>query len=234
MSSHTEHTERTRSSLPLAGLVATASAVLALAFAGGHAAQGHSGDHAEAAKTNGVSAQQAALHDNMRRLWEDHITWTRLFIVSASADLPDTPATTRRLLRNQEDIGDAIKPFYGHAAGERLTTLLKEHITVAAALLAAAKAGDQGAVEDQSRAWYRNADGIADFLAKANPDNWPRREMRSMMREHLDLTLTEAVAHLEQRHRADIRTYDRIHRQILEMADMLSDGIAAQFPKRFR
>jgi hypothetical protein len=234
MSSHTEHTERTRSSLALAGLVATASAVLALALAGGHAAQGHSGDHAEVAKTNGVSAQQAALHDNMRRLWEDHITWTRLFIVSASADLPDTPATTRRLLRNQDDIGDAIKPFYGHAAGKRLTTLLKEHITVAAALLAAAKAGDQGAVEDQSRAWYRNADEIADFLAKANPDNWPRKEMRSMMSEHLDLTLTEAVAHLEQRHRVDIRTYDRIHRQILEMADMLSDGIAAQFPKRFR
>ena len=234
MSSHTEHTERTRSSLALAGLVATASAVLALALAGGHAAQGHSGDHAEVAKTNGVSAQQAALHDNMRRLWEDHITWTRLFIVSASADLPDTPATTRRLLRNQDDIGDAIKPFYGHAAGKRLTTLLKEHITVAAALLAAAKAGDPGAVEDQSSAWYRNADEIADFLAKANPDNWPRKEMRSMMSEHLDLTLTEAVAHLEQRHRVDIRTYDRIHRQILEMADMLSDGIAAQFPKRFR
>ncbi|HET8820108.1 MAG TPA: hypothetical protein VFM57_01050, partial [Thermoleophilaceae bacterium] len=125
MSSHTEHTERTRSSLPLAGLVATASAVLALVLAGGHAAEGHSGNHAEAG-ANGVSARQAALHDNMRRLWEDHITWTRLFIVSASADLPDTPATTRRLLRNQDDIGDAIKPFYGRGAGERLTTLLQE------------------------------------------------------------------------------------------------------------
>src|ERR671911_3084437 len=231
--SSNEHSERTRSSLGLAALVATASAVLALALAGGHAAQGHSNEHADAV-TSGVSEERAALHDNMRRLWEDHITWTRLFIVSASADLPDTPATTQRLLRNQQDIGDAIKPFYGRAAGERLTTLLQEHITVAAGLLAAAEAGDKGEVESQSRAWYRNADQIADFLAKANPDNWPRKEMRSMMREHLDLTLTEAVAHLERRHRTDIRTYDRIHRQILEMADMLSDGIAAQFPKRFR
>ena len=227
------HTDRRRSSLPLAALAAVASAVLALAV-GGHAAQGHSEEHSHAAKKSGVSEQRLAFHDEMRRLWEDHITWTRLFIVSASADLPDTPATTRRLLRNQEDIGDAIKPFYGRAAGERLTTLLKEHITVAAGLLGAAKAGDQGEVERQSRAWYRNADQIAGFLATANPDNWPRKEMRSMMREHLDLTLTEAVAHLEQRHRVDIRTYDRIHRQILEMADMLSDGIAAQFPKRFR
>ncbi|HEX5896583.1 MAG TPA: hypothetical protein VFY47_09670 [Thermoleophilaceae bacterium] len=231
--SSNEHSERTRSSLGLAALVATASAVLALALAGGHAAQGHSTEHAEAV-TSGVSAERAALHDNMRRLWEDHITWTRLFIVSASADLPDTPATTQRLLRNQQDIGDAIKPFYGRAAGERLTSLLKQHIIVAADLLAAAKAGDQGAVERHSSAWYRNADQIGTFLGKANPQHWPRREMRTMMREHLDLTLKEAVAHLEQRHRTDIRTYDRIHRQILGMADMLSDGIAAQFPKRFR
>ena len=98
----------------------------------------------------------------------------------------------------------------------------------------AASAGDQGAVERHSRAWYRNANQIADFLSEANPRHWPRREMRSMMREHLDLTLAEAVAHLEGDHRAEIRTYDLIHRQILEMADMLSDGIAAQFPKRFR
>jgi hypothetical protein len=118
--SSNEHSERTRSSLGLAALVATASAVLALALAGGHAAQGHSSEHA--AGTSGVSEERAALHDNMRRLWEDHITWTRLFIVSASADLPDTPATTQRLLRNQQDIGDAIKPFYGRAAGERLTS----------------------------------------------------------------------------------------------------------------
>ena len=232
--SSTTHIDRRRSSLPLAALVAVASAVLALALAGGHAAQGHSGEHAEAAKKSGLSEQRLAFHDEMRRLWEDHITWTRLFIVSASADLPDTPATTRRLLRNQADIGDAIKPFYGRAAGERLTTLLQEHITVAADLLGAAKAGDQAAVERHSSAWYRNANQIADFLNEANPRHWPRREMRSMMREHLDLTLTEAVAHLERDHRTDIRAYDRIHRQILTMADMLSDGIAAQFPGRFR
>jgi hypothetical protein len=231
--SNNEHTERRRSSLPLAALVATASAVLALALAGGHAAQGHSSEHADAAAKSGVSEQRSALRDNMRRLWENHITWTRLFIVSASADRPDTPATTQRLLRNQEDIGDAIKPFYGRAAGERLTSLLKEHILVAAELLASAKAGDQDAVERHSSAWYRNADQIGIFLNQANPEHWPRTEMRSMMCEHLDLTLKEAVAHLERRHRTDIRTYDRIHRQILEMADMLSDGIAAQFPKRF-
>jgi hypothetical protein len=105
---------------------------------------------------------------------------------------------------------------------------------VAADLLAATKGGDQAAVERHSGAWYRNANQIGDFLHDANPTHWPRRETRAMMRAHLDLTLTEAVAHLERDHRTDIRAYDRIHRQILGMADMLSDGIAAQFPRRFR
>jgi hypothetical protein len=227
------YTDRRRSSLPLAALVATAAAALALALGGGHAAHGHGDEHAHAAK-RGVSTQKLALHDDMRKLWEDHITWTRLFIVSAAHDLPDKQATTERLLLNQEHIGNAIKPFYGRAAGEQLTTLLQEHITVAADLLGAAKAGDEAGVESHSAAWYRNGNEIADFLHEANPRNWKRGEMRKMMREHLDLTLAEAVAHLENDHDADIRAYDRIHRQILHMADMLSDGIAAQFPQRFR
>jgi hypothetical protein len=220
-----------RSSLPLAALVATAGAALALALAGGHAAQGHTDDHVA---RSGPSAGQMAMHDEMRRLWEDHITWTRLFIVSASADLPDRQATTERLLRNQQDIGDAIKPFYGRAAGDRLSTLLTEHILVAADLLAAAKGGDQAAVERHSRVWYRNGNQIGDFLHQANPRHWTQREMRKMMRDHLDLTLAEAVAHLTGDFATDIRTYDRIHRQILAMADMLSDGLVKQFPRRFR
>jgi hypothetical protein len=226
-------TYRSRSSLPLAAFVATAAAALTLALAGGHTAEGHSEDHANAAN-HGVTAQRLALHDGMRRLWEDHITWTRLFIVSASHDLPDLQATTERLLLNQKQIGDAIKPYYGRAAGARLTALLREHILVAADLLGAAKAGDDPGVERHTAAWYRNADEIAAFLNKANPRNWKRGEMRRMMREHLDLTLAEAVAHLTNNHRADIRSYNRIHRQILHMADMLSDGIAAQLPQRFR
>ena len=97
------------------------------------------------------STKEAALHDAMRKLWEDHITWTRLFIVSAVADLPDKGATTERLLQNQVDIGNAIKPYYGDAAGEKLTALLKTHITTAAELVAAAKANDTAKMGDASK-----------------------------------------------------------------------------------
>jgi hypothetical protein len=101
-------------------------------------------------------------------------------------------------------------------------------------VLVAAKAGDQAQIKAATGAWYANGNEIADFLAKANPRNWPKREMRAMMKDHLDLTLREATHRLQGDFAADIRDYDRIHNQILEMADMLSEGIIRQFPGRFR
>jgi hypothetical protein len=169
----------------------------------------------------------------MRKLWEDHITWTRLYIVSAVADLPDKDATTKRLLQNQTDIGNAIKPFYGDAAGDKLTALLKDHILIAAELIDAAKAGDTAKKEDARKRWSANADDIASFLSGANPKNWPLAEMKSMMHEHLEVTTAEVVARLKKDWTADVSAYEKVHEQILKMADMLSSGIIEQFPASF-
>ena len=181
-----------------------------------------------------AAIEKAAFHDAMRKLWEDHVTWTRLYIVSAAAGLPDTQATAERLLRNQADISDAIKPFYGNPAGDRLTALLRSHILIAADLIKAAKAGDTAAADAASTRWNANADEIADFLSDANPRNWPRATLRSEMRHHLDLTLQEAQARLRGDWAADIAAYDTVHEHILGMADVLSKGIVSQFPGRFK
>lgn len=184
-------------------------------------------------KLSGTSDSAIQLRLDMRKLWEDHITWTRLFIVSAAAGLDDQKVAAGRLLRNQDDIGDAIKPFYGAAAGEKLTALLREHILEAADLLTAAKAGDTAKVENIKKSWYVNGDEIAGFLAKANPTYWPRDVVGMHMRMHLDLTLEEAVARLQGRFADDIAAYDKVHVAILEMSDALSAGIIAQFPDKF-
>ena len=187
----------------------------------------------EAAPSRSAVVTKRAFHDAMRKLWIDHVTWTRLFIVSFVGDLPDLQATTDRLLQNQTDIGDAVKPFYGRAAGNALTDLLEEHILTAADLLAAAKAGDADALEQATAAWYDNARRIARFLHDANPKNWPLAEMKSMMTEHLDLTLQEAVAHLGGDYVASVEAFDAAEVEIIDMADMLSKGIIKQFPNRF-
>jgi hypothetical protein len=181
-----------------------------------------------------MKAEEAAFQDAMRKLWEDHITWTRLYIVSAAAGLPDNKATTDRLLQNQVDIGNAVKPYYGDAAGAQLTALLRDHILIAADLVKAAKANNTAGVNDAKTRWLANADQIADFLSNANPKNWPQTEMRNMMHDHLNLTTDEAVARLQGNYTADIADYDKVHEQILQMADMLSRGIINQFPQKFK
>jgi len=240
MSHHPSRWRRPRFTA-LLGTTATALALALVAGCGDDDESVAAVDQAAAAEHDGHATSSAAIHteaghefqDDMRKLWEDHITWTRLAIVSFVDDLSDLDATVRRLLQNQTDIGDAIRPFYGDEAGEQLTELLEDHINGAVEIMAAAKAGDQPQTKKASAAWYRNGNQIADFLSDANPENWPRGEMRSMMSTHLDQTLDEAVQRLEGDHEAEVRTYDAIHVHILEMADALSDGILAQFPEEF-
>jgi hypothetical protein len=179
-----------------------------------------------------VSAANCDLRTDMRKLWEDHVTWTRTYVISAVAGLDDKSTAAERLLQNQTDIGNAIKPFYGDAAGTKLTALLRDHILIATEVVDAAKAGDAAKKADATKRWTANADEIAAFLSTANPANWPAADMKTMMRDHLDKTTAEVVARLKKDWPGDVKAYDAIHAQALEMADMLTSGIAAQFPER--
>ncbi len=181
-----------------------------------------------------LNVKKLAFHDEMRKLWEDHITWTRLAIVTFFDESAGFGATAGRLLQNQTDIGNAIKPFFGDAAGNQLTALLTDHITIAVELLQAAKAGDPDQVQDASDRWYANANDIADFLAAANPRVWPQPTMRAAMKTHLDQTLAEAQHELAGDYAASVADYEEIHHHILEMADLLSNGIIRAFPRHFR
>src|SRR5678815_2072026 len=184
-------------------------------------------------KMNSSSPAANELRTNMRKLWEDHVTWTRNVIVCLTDGLQGADQAVKRLLRNQDDIGNAVKPLYGEAAGNKLTALLHDHIVIAADVVKAAKAGDNAALDASNKKWLANADEISTFLSKANP-NWKEDDMKKMMHEHLKLTTDEAVARIKKDYDADIAAYDKVHNEILEMSDMLTDGIVKQFPDKFK
>jgi hypothetical protein len=211
--------------------ISTALAVAALAAVPAASAR-VSGPARAAAQPLSVT-KVVALHEAMDRLWTDHVAWTRTVIVDFESNAPDLQPDLARLLRNQTDIGDAITPYYGAAAGARLSALLHTHIMEAVPVLAAAKAGDRAKLAKAQKAWYANARQISAFLSSANPASWPLAATTSMMYEHLALTTDEAVAHLKRRWNADIAAYDRVGDEILMMADTLANGIVAQFPSRF-
>jgi hypothetical protein len=179
-----------------------------------------------------ITQKQVDFKMEMQRLWEDHVTYTRMFIVETAANISND-VTVARLLKNQEDIGNAIKPYYGDAAGNQLTALLKQHIVIAADVVHAAKAGDSTALDAANKQWFANADQIALFLSQANPTYWPESAIKSMLYEHLNLTTAEAVARLHGDWTTDIQTYDKVVTQAMMMADGLADGIIGQFPGMF-
>jgi hypothetical protein len=181
-----------------------------------------------------LTKKAVALRTDMRKLWEDHITWTRLAIISLESGTPDTEATVGRLLQNQTDIGNAVKPFYGNAAGDELTRQLRSHILIAADVIAAAKGGDSAKLADAQVRWIQNADDIAKVLNSVNPRYWKLPVLKAEMQMHLDLTTEEAVARLKGDWTGDVAAYDKVHQHILHMSDLLANGLIKQFPKRFR
>jgi hypothetical protein len=171
------------------------------------------------------------LRNGMRRLWVGHVMYTRNFIISALAGSPDVPAVTDRLLRNQDDIGGAIKPIYGDEAGKKLAALLRDHILIAAELVKVAKARDTKATDAAQTKWRKNADDIAGFLAAANP-SWAKPTLTDMLYKHLDLTTAEVVARIHMDWKADIAAFDAGNDHMTMFADMLSDGIIKQHPNK--
>jgi hypothetical protein len=156
-----------------------------------------------------------------------------MYIVAAAAGTPDAEAAAGRLLRNQEDIGNAIVPYYGKAAGTGLTDLLKQHIMIAVDLVAAAKAGDNAKFAEADKKWTANADEIAGFLSGANP-NWPKKDVMDLLHLHLKLTKEEAVARLTKKWADDVKAFDEIFTEAMLIADTLSDGVIKQFPAKFK
>lgn len=175
----------------------------------------------------GVSLQRA-----LHRLWVDHVVWTRQYVVAAIAGGPDAEAAAGRLLKNQEDIGNAVVPLYGEEAGAAVTGLLKQHIMIAVDLIDAALKDDKERFNDADKRWDDNAVEIAALLSSANPF-WPQKDVLDLLNLHLNLTRREAVARLQGDWQEDVASFDDILTEILTLADVLAAGIMRQFPHKF-
>ena len=170
----------------------------------------------------------------MRKLWEQHIILTRLYLVSALQNFGDRDLVLQSLLQNQLDIGNSMKVFYGSEAGDQLSMLLTSHIKFAGEIIADLMAAKTAEATIAMSAWYSNADDIANFLNKANPVNWPLSDLQAMLHNHLDLTTIEVKDELNKDYQDSANAFMQIQEAILNMADVLSSGIIKQFPDLFQ
>jgi hypothetical protein len=171
---------------------------------------------------------QMNLMNELRKLWEEHVVWTRLFIISALAGLPDLDAATKRLLRNPSDFANVLEIFYGRQKADTFRSLLEEHLKIAASIVDNAKQQNAKAVDQYTKLWYSNADRIAAFLASINPC-WTEDEWKNLLYDHLRMTTDEVLARLSGEYIKDSIIFDMIEEEALAMADFMAAGIIKQF-----
>ncbi|MFA5523525.1 MAG: hypothetical protein WDA24_04130 [Tissierellales bacterium] len=181
---------------------------------------------------NCITRSSVILMNHIRMLWEQHAAWTRMAITSIVFGLPDEDSTVKRFLRNPTDFAHALSPFYGNIVAAGFEKLLSEHLTIAAELVKAAKAGDSQKAADIEKRWYKNADDIAALLGSINP-YWSEESWREMLHEHLVFVKAQAVSMLMKDYQKSVDTYDKMEIQILQMADTMANGIIGQFAYYF-
>lgn len=200
-------------------------------FAGARVRASYSGSHAHDSVT--TSDKKLALYNDMRKLWAEHMQYTFETVDTFFNNQKGLQPTLERLLQNQKDIGDAIKPAYGDAAGDQLTALLTTHINQAVPVLKAAQAGDKAALDVALADWQANAKDIANFLSTANPENWPASATEPMLKEHIDTTTVYATDLLKGDYVQAIKDYEKAYDHMMMLADTLSVGLIAQHPDKF-
>lgn len=183
-------------------------------------------------KNGMINETKCALRRGMEHLWADHAVWDRQFTISTIAGLKDIDASKERLLKNQDDIGNAIIPYYGKETGAELTRLLKEHITIGGDIVKAAMAKNDTRVKDLDKQWRANAVQIAQLLSKANP-HWTETELTTMFNKHLDLLTQDLHLRLSGNWQGEIAKADETVAQARMMGKDLADGIIQQFPEKF-
>lgn len=179
-----------------------------------------------------ISTNQVDLLENMNLVWQQHIMWTRMLLISIAENLGDLKATQTRLLQNPKDIANIFRKYYGNNIANMIEALITQHLEIGEKLIVALKNNNQQLATDLNNQWYRNADEIAKAFSSISPF-YPEEQVRQMFYEHLKLTSDEVAARLKKDYTADINAFDMVQAEILKMSNFFVNGIVMQFPSLF-
>ena len=179
-----------------------------------------------------ISNSEVNLLQKMNLAWEQHIMWTRMLLISIAENLNDLNDTQNRLLQNPKDIANIFRKYYGNNIANTIQKLLTEHLEIGKDLIVALKDNNQKLASELNAKWYKNADEMAIVFSNINPF-YPRKEIQQMLYSHLKLTSDEVSARLNKDYEADIKSFDLVQKEILEMSQFFVNGIVRQFQNLF-
>ncbi|HTO40854.1 MAG TPA: hypothetical protein VL026_07745 [Rhizomicrobium sp.] len=219
--------------------VTAAASLAAILFAVPSAEAAHS--HAAAAESPAQTSTQAApasaklkaTQTALRALWQGHVDAVRKVVVAEIAGNSAALKTAEgEVVANAHGIANAIAPYYGQPAADKLFPLLAGHYGAVKAYLDASVAKDakaQGAATDKLTS---NADQIATFLSTANP-HLPKATLMELLQVHASHHIDQIQELIAKDTAAEVKTRAAMSAHMNVIADALANGIAAQFPAKF-
>ena len=170
----------------------------------------------------------------MRSLWGDHIFWVRnVALTTKLGDAAAAKVEEQQVVQNAREIANAVVPYYGKDAGDKLFNLLAGHYGAVKDSMNAVYSGNKEAEKVAMDKMTKNAEEIATFLSSANPKNWPKEALVSALAAHGGYHMAQIGQINAKDFSAEAKTWTAMKKQVNEIADVLASGIIKQFPQRF-
>lgn len=205
---------------------------LALAFSAGiDRADAHSEHRKSSQQVRSAKSWQTAAA--LRDLWIGHVFWVRSFSVATlSKNEAAAKAAEQQAVANAQAIAGAIEPFYGATAKDALFKLLAGHYGAVKAYLVATASDDTAAQSKATEQLTSNAEEIAAFLSKANP-NLRKDALNELLLAHGGHHIQQIQELKALNYTAEAKTWADMTNHMYTIADALADALAKQFPKKF-
>lgn len=166
--------------------------------------------------------------ETARKLFTDHAMYIKFYIESFGNNLKDVDVITARLLKNQDEIGEFVRPIVGEENGNKLAKLLREHIMASIGALKAMKSGDVKQVNDAEKVVFANSKEVATLLSSFNPKILPLEAMIREFSHHNEYILQIATLCKEGKYEEEVKTFDAYFNHMITFSDMIA---AALTPK---
>jgi hypothetical protein len=172
-----------------------------------------------------LSLPEIDLKSTIRKLFTDHAVYTS-FVLKSIVDHhdADTKVLLPRLLQNQKDIGEQLKPFIGSSKGNKLTKVLTEHIQLAGAVIKDATYNNPQ-LEQDIKKLFNNSDDVAMVLTSINPELLPYEDTQMMFIIHNEFVIDQTLARLSKDYQQEQKLYDAYYNEILLMSDLIADAL---------
>jgi hypothetical protein len=179
------------------------------------------------------SPKAVELREALRDLWVGHIFWVRNVVLATKmGDAEGARIAEENVVKNARAIADAVIPFYGKVAADKLFGLYVGHYGAVKEYMTATYSGNsagKGAAVDKIK---NNATEIAAFLSSANP-NWPKETLVTLLFAHGGHHIEQIIAINEKNYSSEAQTWEHMKNHMYVIADALGKGIVKQFPKKF-